>query len=600
MTAMPLLTRTPRRPQSVRRTATSVLVLVLFLGGAVAGRRAGPTNPLARLENVRRVLFLGDSITYAGPYVEDIEVYYLTRFPDRHFEFINVGLSSETVSGLSEPGHAGGKYARPDLHERLGRILDKLRPDLVFICYGMNDGIYQPFSDAHFNAFQEGMKSVRQQVAATGAKIIHVTPPVFDPVQARTTNAPPYSFGHAYAGYNEVLDRFSDWLMAQRSAGWDVVDLHGAMNRWLAGQRQRNPQFSFTRDGVHPDAAGHWVMAKQILLFLGATDVESVADPAALAAGLPRGGDLLPLVHQRQEVLRDAWLTETGHKRPGVKPGLPLVEALARAADLDQRIHELTGPATAPFPGVKSQWQGFDRYDFEVDGTPAIVVAPKQSLPGKPWIWRGEFFGVYAKADAALVGKGFHLAYLRVPDLFGNPEAVAKWNGFYRELTGKYGFARKVALIGLSRGGLYCYNWAIANPNKVACIYGDAPVCDLKSWPGGKLRNLGKGDGNAAEWPKMLKAYGFKSEADVVAFKGNPVDNLKPLADARIPLLNVYGDADTTAPWDENTGLLAERYRQLGWSITLIPKPGAGHHPHGLTDPTPIVEFILKYAAPSP
>jgi hypothetical protein len=64
-----------------------------------------------------------------------------------------------------------------------------------------------------------------------------------------------------------------------------------------------------------------------------------------------------------------------------------------------------------------------------------------------------------------------------------------------------------------------------------------------------------------------------------------------------VPLLHVYGDADDAVPWDENTGILAERYKQLGGSIVLIPKPGVGHHPHGLADPTPVVEFILTNAA---
>lgn len=248
----------------------------------------------------------------------------------------------------------------------------------------------------------------------------------------------------------------------------------------------------------------------------------------------------------------------------------------------------------APFPGKKSQWQGFDKYEFEVGGKLATVVTPKKALPGKPWAWRGEFFGAFANADAALVTNGFHLVYLRVPDQFGGPEAAKHWDIFYRELTGKYGFAKKMALIGLSRGGLYCYNWAAKNPEKVACIYADAAVCDFKSWPGGALQKLGKGKGSAAEWQKMLKAFDFKSDAEAIAYKGNPVDNLKPLADAKIPLLHVYGDADDVVPWEENTGVVAERYKKLGGSITLIAKPGIGHHPHGLSDPTPIVEFILK------
>ena len=296
-----------------------------------------------------------------------------------------------------------------------------------------------------------------------------------------------------------------------------------------------------------------------------------------------------------------AWLTDTGHKRPGMKQGLPPAEAQAQAAELDKQIYTLAAtawtPDAAPFPGKKSEWQGFDRYDFAVNGRSAIVVVPKRALPAKPWAWRGEFFGAFANADVALVGKGFHLVYLSVPDLFGSPEAIEYWNDFYQELTTRYGLAKKVALIGLSRGGLYCYNWAAANPDKVACIYADAAVCDFKSWPGGKLKNLGKGDGNAAEWAKLLEAHGFKSDAEAIAYRDNPVDNLKPLAKAGIPLLHVYGDADTVVPWDENTGVVAERYKRLGGSITLIPKPGIGHHPHGLEDPTPIVEFILKHAA---
>ena len=74
--------------------------------------------------------------------------------------------------------------------------------------------------------------------------------------------------------------------------------------------------------------------------------------------------------------------------------------------------------------------------------------------------------------------------------------AVKRWNEFYGELTGKHGFAKKVVLEGMSRGGLIIYNWAAANPDKVAAMYGDAPVMDLKSWPGA---------GNGG----VHKAYGF-------------------------------------------------------------------------------------------
>jgi pimeloyl-ACP methyl ester carboxylesterase len=249
--------------------------------------------------------------------------------------------------------------------------------------------------------------------------------------------------------------------------------------------------------------------------------------------------------------------------------------------------------SVAAFPGQTSDWNGFARYDFTVDGKPVLVVTPKQAAAGRPWVWHGEFFGHKPAPDIALLERGFHIVYMSVPDMLGCPEAVQHWNAFYNELTGKYGLAKKAALVGLSRGGLYCYNWACANPDKVACIYADAAVCDFKSWPGGK----GKGKGSPGDWQLVMKCYGFASEAEALAYDKNPVDNLRPLADAHVPLLHVYGDADDVVPWDENTGVVAERYRKLGGDITLIAKPGVNHHPHGLDDSTPIVEFILKHAS---
>ena len=67
------------------------------------------------------------------------------------------------------------------------------------------------------------------------------------------------------------------------------------------------------------------------------------------------------------------------------------------------------------------------------------------------------------------------------------------------------------------------------------------------------------------------------------------------LAKAKIALIHVVGDADDVVPVAENTALLAKRYRELGGSITVINKPGVGHHPHSLKDPTPIVEFVLRH-----
>jgi lysophospholipase L1-like esterase len=130
--------------------------------------------------SVKKVLFLGNSITYSGEYIQLFETIYRLQNPESKVEFYNCGLPSETVSGLSEEGHANGRFPRPVLFERLDRVLKMIHPDVVIATYGINDGIYQPFSEERFLKFQEGIQKLHQQVEAMGAKIIHVTPSVYE------------------------------------------------------------------------------------------------------------------------------------------------------------------------------------------------------------------------------------------------------------------------------------------------------------------------------------------------------------------------------------------------------------------------------------
>jgi len=255
-------------------------------------------------------------------------------------------------------------------------------------------------------------------------------------------------------------------------------------------------------------------------------------------------------------------------------------------------MSSLSSSEVLSFPGEKSAWIGpFEKNVFEAGGRTVTVVCPDHPLPGLPWAWKGEFLNAFPGTELALLEKGLHIVHMKYENMFGSPEAVSKWNGLYSLLTREYGFAANPALIGLSRGALYCYQWAIANPGQVACIYGDAPVCDMRSWPGGK----GTGRGSIDDWHRMMTVFGFESEEEAMAYTGNPIDNLAVLAKHNVPILHVYGEDDEVVPWEENTGIVAERYRRMGGDITLIGKPGCGHHPHGLTDPSPVVAFIMKH-----
>ncbi len=297
------------------------------------------------LAGAHRVVFLGDSITYSGQYVDDVEVVLRAASLMGGMEFLDLGLPSETVSGLSEPGHAGGKFPRPDLHERLDRVLAKARPDVVIACYGMNDGIYYPFGEERFRKFQDGMLWLHGSVVKSGARIIHLTPPTFDPVpiKDRTLPAGLEEYRRPYEGYNEVLDRYSAWLVSQRTNGWQVIDVHTPMNDYLARRRKQSPDFALTRDGVHADDTGHWLIARQVLQGLNLPLAESKIDldrVQELASGR-LGAVLLKSIHEKNRLLSDAWLSDIGHKRPGMNPGLPLGDAKVKSAGLLVRINEL-------------------------------------------------------------------------------------------------------------------------------------------------------------------------------------------------------------------------------------------------------------------
>jgi len=281
------------------------------------------------IKDSKRIVFLGNSITYNGKFVSYIDAYLSLKYPQKNLEIINVGLPSETVSGLSEPNHAEGKFPRPDLKERLIRILEQLKPDLIVANYGMNDGIYFPFDEERFEAFKAGMLSLHKEVERFGSEIIHVTPPVYDERKG--------------AAYANVLDIYSSWLLSLRyTKEWNVIDLHWPMRKELEEQREVNPEFTFAKDGIHPDESGHFFMAKTILLGLG-EEIKAQTIEECLSE-FPGGMEIFTLVEQRQEIRKLAWLSKTGHQRPGIPAGLSIKSAQEKIADINLEIRKLITP----------------------------------------------------------------------------------------------------------------------------------------------------------------------------------------------------------------------------------------------------------------
>lgn len=241
----------------------------------------------------------------------------------------------------------------------------------------------------------------------------------------------------------------------------------------------------------------------------------------------------------------------------------------------------------SPYPGVKTQWKGYDMYKFPFKEREARIVVPKEAAPGNPWIWRPAFFGAFAQVDEALLAKGYHVVYLDCTHDFAKPQALKDGDALYKYLTKYHSFAKKATIEGFSRGGMYAINWAANYPHKTACVYVDAPVCDVFSWPG-------KDRGYATEWQQFLDAWGLNNET-ASSFNQQAINYVDTLIAKNIPLILVAGKKDKIVPYKENALLLKKKYEASDVDFEAIIKKRCDHHPHSLDDPTPIVEFIMKH-----
>ena len=203
--------------------------------------------------------------------------------PGRDLPFIALGLPSETLTGLTEPGHP---FPRPNVHSRLAAALEKTDPDVVLACYGMNDGIYAPFSRERFGRYQDGVISLVALCRKAGAKVFLVTPPPFDADairdKIRPADATDHGWLHPFADYDrDVLAGYSQWLITLGGVNFPTIDARGPIVSHLQKSRNDDPSYRLSGDGVHVNSSGQWLIAGAIL---DAWDVPKIVDEAMIDA----------------------------------------------------------------------------------------------------------------------------------------------------------------------------------------------------------------------------------------------------------------------------------------------------------------------------
>ena len=210
----------------------------------------GQSAPFA-LQSGDRVVFYGDSITEQQYYTRFIELYMLTREPSSDVTFMMSGVSGDKVSG-----GGGGPV---DL--RLPRDVFDLKPTVVTIMLGMNDGYYRPYEAGTMRTYELGYAHILDEIKAHApeARVLILRPSAYDEVTRP---------GSGVAGYNDFQIKMGDSvarMAAERHL--TVMDLNAPMVAALTGARAKNPVMAamLIPDHVHPGPGMHWVMADAVL-----------------------------------------------------------------------------------------------------------------------------------------------------------------------------------------------------------------------------------------------------------------------------------------------------------------------------------------------
>lgn len=254
-------------------------------------------------------------------------------------------------------------------------------------------------------------------------------------------------------------------------------------------------------------------------------------------------------------------------------------------------------PVIAYPEGETVEWYGFKRHNFVLNGRSGFIVEPPNPAPGLPWHWCPQWAEAFVPRTPALklLDRGFHHVFYDVFDTCMNEDGVKAQEEFYRMLR-SLGFHPMTVLTGMSYGGLFSLRWTAEHPETVAAIYLDAPVCTLDF----RL---------TAHFASLTPELGAEARKDAARIAGlyhttvkglakhplAPVNNVRPIAKAKIPIFCIRSGQDMSVDPRVNIDVFAERLLAAGGVIEVMRRDFYGHHPHGLPDPSPLVDFMLRH-----
>lgn len=239
-----------------------------------------------------------------------------------------------------------------------------------------------------------------------------------------------------------------------------------------------------------------------------------------------------------------------------------------------------------------TKWNGFECRDFEFEGRTATIVFPEKADEKKNWSLKTEYKDAFPETEIDLLKKGFHVAFLKNKTRFATKEDCDAKARFADYLSSEYGLRDKCVLVGMSCGGAHAVNFAGFYPEKVLCMFIDAPVLNFLSFPG----KIGHKMSEEVWENEFVKAYPGITRARLLNFDNHPLGKIDILKKHRIPIIMVYGSEDQTVYYDENGKLLELEYADSPELLKVLVRDVQGHHPHGfIYQPERITEFLIKH-----
>lgn len=240
---------------------------------------------------------------------------------------------------------------------------------------------------------------------------------------------------------------------------------------------------------------------------------------------------------------------------------------------------------------TKSLYNGFERLDFKFEDREAILILPEEGKKCGKWLLKTEYFDAFPNFEIEMVKRGWCVAYIKNITRWCLDEDLDLKARFADFLSKEFGLYKKCVPVGMSCGGLIGSKFAAKYPEYVSCLYLDAPVLNLLSCPAG----LGEANHEYDFMSEFYNATGI-TLSQLLSYREHPIDKMPILLENNIPIMLVAGDSDPVVPFIENGAILEKYYKENGGTIEVIIKPGCEHHPHGLDDNTPIIDFVQAHA----